>query len=272
MSSALAVFNHSIGRKLVMGLSGLFLVSFLFVHVGGNSLLFLPDDGVTFNKFVRFMTTNPVIKVLEWVLFAGFLIHFIYAGILTMQNRQARPGGYVFKKGEAVGSTWMSRNMGLTGVIVLLFFAVHVAGFWGRFHFTHGERTTLQTAYLEGWKVKEVQMVKDDLGRPVIEPGQYLTEDSYYALKAAGVTEVTGLSMYRMVQSAFSNIGVVIFYVIAMILLALHLSHGFQSAFRTVGLVHSKYTPAIKSLGFFIAVVIPVVFAAMPLFFFFKSI
>ncbi len=272
MSASSAVFNHSIGRKLVMGLSGLFLVSFLFVHVGGNTLLFLQDEGVTFNKFVRFMTTNPVIKVLELVLFGGFIIHMVYAAIITRQNQQARPGGYEHKGGDKAGSPWVSRNMGLTGSIILLFLIVHVAGFWGRFHFAGGEAISLKTAYVEGWKVTEVQAVKDQFGQLVQEPDSYLTLESYTALANAGVDEVQGMSMYRMVESAFQQWYIVLLYVVAVALLALHLSHGFQSAFRTVGLIHKKYTPLVKGAGLFIAVVIPVIFALMPVYFFFKGI
>ena len=157
MSSTATVFTHSIGRKVVMGLTGLFLVTFLFVHVGGNSLLFIPDDGRTFNAFVKFMTTNPVIKALELVLAAGFIFHIIYAFILTAKNNSARPVKYAFKGAKDKGSSWVSRNMFWTGGVVLIFLALHIPMFYGAYHFnkTGNGTITLQQAFEDNWKVKK---------------------------------------------------------------------------------------------------------------------
>ena len=254
-----------------MGLSGLFLVSFLLVHVSGNTLLFKDDGGVAFNAYTRFMTTNPVIRVMEWVLFAGFIFHIAYAAILTRQNNKARPVKYAYKKGAAKSSSWFSRNMGLTGSIVLVFLVLHLAMFWGKYKFgdaTH--EVTIEQAYTQAWKVKETVM--DPSGQQELIPsGGYVDYEKYMMLKEQGLAQrtVAATSMTEVVKESFSNIFVVIFYVLAMGLLAFHLSHGFQSAFRTLGLVHKKYTPIIQGLGYLVAVLIPLLFALMPVYYFF---
>ena len=255
-----------------MALSGLFLVSFLFVHVGGNSLLFLNDGGVAFNEFVQFMTSNPVIGVLEWVLFGGFLIHIIYGFILTAQNRAARPVRYAYKKNA--GSTWFSRNMFLTGSILLAFLAIHITMFYGRYHFAGTESDVVETvgiqqAYDYSYKVLTPVMAGD---QELLGAKSYVTLEKLQLLKDAGKmdAQVTAISMTNVVKASFSIWYIVVFYVIAMAILAFHLSHGFESAFRTLGLVHKKYMPLIKGAGYFIAVVIPVLFALMPVVFFFR--
>ncbi|TAE56103.1 MAG: succinate dehydrogenase [Bacteroidetes bacterium] len=270
MSVIAYLYSSSVGRKLTMGLSGLFLVSFLFVHLGGNMLLFVNDEGVMFNQFVRFMTTNPVIKVLEVVLFGGFIVHIIYAAILTAKNNEARPVKYAYSKGNAGSSTWFSRNMGLSGTIMLIFLIVHVTMFWGKFHFGGGREVPIEQAYHQVWKVKEVPEIKNDLGEVVLAHEGYINREALEIMKAQGITTVNAISMTDVVNYSFSNILVVLLYVVAMVLLSFHLNHGFQSAFRSVGFVHSKYTPALKGLGLIISVVFPAIFAAMPIWYFIK--
>ena len=254
-----------------MAVSGLFLVSFLFVHVGGNSLLFINDGGVAFNEFVEFMTTNPLIGVLEWVLFAGFIIHIVYAFILTAQNRRARPVRYAYNKPS--GSSWFSRNMFLTGSIILAFLAIHITMFYGRYHFAGTDSDVVETVSVQkayDYSYKVLSGVQDG-GQVLLEPKSYITLEKLQLLKDAGMmdTQVSGISMTSVVRASFSIWYIVVFYVLAMVLLAFHLTHGFQSSFRSLGLVHKKYMPLIKSAGYLIAVVIPIVFAMMPVVFFF---
>lgn len=268
MSSATTVFSNSIGRKLVMGLTGLFLVSFLFVHMSGNLLLFKADAGLSFNQYTKFMTTNPVIKVLEWVLFAGFIFHIIYAAIVSRQNNSARPVKYAYTGNQNESSSWFSRNMGWTGTVILIFLVIHLIMFWGYYHFGDGDMVSLERAYLESWKVTEVTAVQDDFGVVAVSQGDYLTRETYQLLKGAGVDEVRGISMYEVTKYSFGQWYISLFYVIAMVLLAMHLNHGFQSAFRSLGLVHKKYTPIVKTAGAIISFVVPLVFAAMPVYLF----
>ena len=122
-------FKSSIGKKVIMGLTGLFLVSFLVVHVGINSLIYANDNGETFNAGAHFMAHNPLIRVMEIVLFAGLILHAVQAIILTMENKKARPVAYAMTNGAA-NSSWYSRSMALLGILLLMFLVVHLGNFW----------------------------------------------------------------------------------------------------------------------------------------------
>lgn len=121
--------QSSIGKKVVMGLTGLFLISFLIVHVSINSLMFLCDNGATFNAGADFMAHNPVIRIMEIGLFAGLILHIVQAYALTLQNNKARPVKYAVTNGAA-NSTWYSRSMAVLGSLLLMFLVVHLANFW----------------------------------------------------------------------------------------------------------------------------------------------
>jgi succinate dehydrogenase / fumarate reductase, cytochrome b subunit len=138
--------KSSIGKKVLMGLTGLFLVSFLVVHVGINSLIFLNDGGETFNAGAHFMSHNPVIRVLEIGLFLGLIGHVVQALVLTLENKKARPVGYAKIDGGA-NSSWYSRSMGILGSLLLLFLVVHLANFWVPTKvavFSHQEHNTFE--------------------------------------------------------------------------------------------------------------------------------
>jgi succinate dehydrogenase cytochrome b subunit len=127
-------FRSSIGQKLIMSLSGIFLIVFLVVHLTVNLFLVFDCSGELFNKAAHFMATNPIIRIVEPVLFIGFIIHIIYASILTLQNQAARPVGY--KKVDAgKSSKWVSRNMYILGGLVFIFLAIHLANFYYKMRF-----------------------------------------------------------------------------------------------------------------------------------------
>ncbi len=134
MSWISKTFNSSIGRKIVMSLTGLFLCSFLVVHLVGNLQLFKHDGGAAFNTYSHFMGTNPVIRTIEWGLLLGFGFHIYEALMLTRRNQSARPVGYAVSHPEQ-NSDWMSRNMGLLGSIILVFLIVHLYNFFWRARF-----------------------------------------------------------------------------------------------------------------------------------------
>lgn len=273
MTSVSSMFSLSVGKKMIMGLTGLFLVSFLFVHLSGNLLLFKADGGVSFNEYTRFMTTNPIIRVMEWVLFAGFIFHIIYAAILTRQNRKARPVAYAYNGGKSGSSTWFSRNMGLSGSVILAFLIIHLVMFWGKYKF--GDATTqvsIEEAYTMAYKVK--QDIALGSNATLVESGTYVDLEEYLLLKENNQTNqmVKGISMTEVVKASFGEWYIVIFYMLSMVLVAFHLNHGFQSSFRTLGLMHKKYTPLISKAGTAISIVLPLIFAAMPLVFYIRSI
>ncbi|RUT78314.1 succinate dehydrogenase cytochrome b subunit [Ancylomarina longa] len=121
--------GSSIGKKLIMSLSGLFLVLFVLVHLILNSFLMFDSTGELFNAGAHFMSL-PIIRFgLQPVLAAGFLIHIIYSIILTLQNQKARPQKYATQN-LSESSTWSSRNMFVLGGLVLVFIAMHLLHFF----------------------------------------------------------------------------------------------------------------------------------------------
>jgi succinate dehydrogenase / fumarate reductase cytochrome b subunit len=209
------MFKSSLGKKLVMGITGLFLISFLMVHCFLNSLIFINDGGETFNLGAEFMAKNWVIRAMEIVLFGGLLWHIIQAAILTRENIKARPVAYAASNPSA-NSKWYSRSMGLLGTILLIFLIIHLRHFWVVSRFTDEITSGRETLFNE---MKEV----------------------------------------------FSQLWVVILYCLAMVSLGYHLLHGFKSAFQTLGWNHVKYNAIIEKTGVIISIVLPVLFAAMPI-------
>jgi succinate dehydrogenase / fumarate reductase cytochrome b subunit len=221
MSWFTKALSSTIGRKLLVAITGLFLCSFLVVHLIGNLQLFSNDEGVAFNAYTYFMTHNPLIRAMEIILLIGFVLHIYEAWTLSRRNQNARSVKYAVNRPEE-NSAWSSRNMGLLGTVIFIFLLVHLYNFYFKLKF-------------------------GELG-----------------LDAAG-----NKNLYAITVEAFSHWWYVALYVISMIALALHLIHGFQSAFQTLGLNHKKYTPAIKAFGYFFSIVVCAGFAAMPLYFFF---
>ena len=123
------LLKSSIGKKIVMGLTGLFLIVFLVVHCTVNSLIFMNDDGVLFNRVAEFMGDNVLIRTMEIVLFLGILVHIFQGLYLAFENRKARPIEYALGNGKA-SSKWYSRSMGLLGTLLLIFLIIHLSHFW----------------------------------------------------------------------------------------------------------------------------------------------
>src|SRR6516225_7189844 len=92
-------FTSSVGKKFVMALTGIFLISFLIVHVGVNACIWANDSGEMFNKAARFMGSTVVIRILEVGLFAGFIVHIVQGFVLTAQNRKKREISYAISYG-----------------------------------------------------------------------------------------------------------------------------------------------------------------------------
>ena len=258
MSEFKQTFNSSLGKKLIMALTGLFLCTFLIVHLGGNLLLFKHDDGFAFNVYANFLTHFPPIEVIAYILYLCILVHTIYAIVLTTLNRRARPVGYAVK--ATSNATWQSKNMGFLGAILFLFLVIHMSDFWYRYKYS-GSMT-----YKE---------YRTDLSSGVTQSVEFTPtstdfENSVQTTNNVEIVRVKDLHA-RVVQS-FSQLWYIIFYVIAMVAVAFHLLHGFQSAFRTLGWVHRKYTTIVEFIGtWFFAVIIPLGFAAMPVVYYFTK-
>lgn len=223
------LFTSTIGKKIVVAVTGLFLVSFLVIHVGINSCvfkdLFVPDDnGDMFNRAADFMARTVVIRIMEYVLFAGFFIHIIQGLVVEFQNRAKRKIGYEINMGNR-GSKWYSRSMGLLGTILLIFLIIHWLHFWVPARFTHV-----------------------GLEEPLLMSNGRVSHN-----------------MFQLMKETFAHWWVVILYVVGCISLAWHLMHGFQSAFRTLGLHNKKYLNLVNSIGVGFSIIVPLLFALMPL-------
>ena len=218
MSTLLSIFNSSIGKKLLMALTGLFLCTYLVVHLAGNLLLLKQDGGKAFDQYSELLPSLLIIQVIEYGLFAVFILHIISGTVLWLQNRAARPQKYAVNKPQE-NSSFFSRTMFLSGSILFIFLVVHMRTFWYTSRF-----------------------------------------------QASG-----NFSMYDVATTAFADPIYSAFYVVAIVLLGFHLRHGFQSAFQTFGIKHQKYTPLIEGIGVVFWLLIPLGFAAMPIYFFYNS-
>lgn len=249
--------SSTIGKKLIMSLTGLFLSLFLVIHLIGNLQLFKGDEGKAFNEYAYTMTHFAPIKVVSYLLYLSIIVHAVYALIITLRNRKARPIAYAKYDGNA-NSKWNSRNMGILGTIILVFLVVHMSNFWYKYHWDgnlpHIEyRTNLQTG-----AVSTTTLSASDVHENIT-----FVENGEEVFRAK--------DLYKIVEFSFQTWYLVAFYLLAMVALGFHLAHGFKSAFATLGFRHNRYTPIIQSIGVWVfGVLIPLGFAAMPLFFFFK--
>ncbi|MDH5380626.1 MAG: succinate dehydrogenase cytochrome b subunit [Cyclobacteriaceae bacterium] len=129
MSWFTKTISSSVGRKVIMSLTGIFLILFLIEHLIGNLLLLKHDGGLAFNEFAHFMKYNPLIQVGEVVLFLGFLFHIIDGIILVGKNRSARPISYAVSN-KSIVTSWTSKFMGPFGIVILVFLIVHLYSFF----------------------------------------------------------------------------------------------------------------------------------------------
>lgn len=209
--------KSSIARKFAMALSALFLIVFLLQHFTINFSSVISES--VFNEWSHFMGTNPLIQfALQPILMIGVVFHFVMGFVLEFQNRNSRDMQYAKNKGSA-NSSWVSRNMLWSGLVILGFLGLHLYDFW-----------------LPEMNYKYVEFLPED-------PNRY-----YEELEHRFVSPV--------------RVGL---YVISFIFLALHLQHGFQSAFQSVGF-NNKYTSLIKKLGNAYAILVPLGFIAIALY------
>jgi succinate dehydrogenase / fumarate reductase, cytochrome b subunit len=255
MSNFSKTFSSSLGRKLIMCLTGLFLCSFLIIHLTGNLQLFKNDAGLAFNQYAHFMTHFTPIKVVSYLLYSSILVHTIWAIIITQKNKKSRPVAYAVQPKE--GSIWSSRNMGILGTILFVFIVVHMSNFWYEYHWGNTPFVEYRTDLNTGTTVAKE-----------ISASEYTEYVSYVN---NGVEIIKSKDLYKAVAFSFQQWWIVALYVLAMVALSFHLVHGFQSAFQTLGWNHSKYKPLINFVGIWVfSVIIPIGFAAMPLYFLFK--
>jgi len=221
-------FTSSVGKKLVMAFTGLFLIVFLVVHVGINACIFADilddsDNGEVFNKAAHFMGAYYVIRIAEVGLFIGIIIHIVQGFMLEAQNRARRKTGYQVSMGSD-GSAWYKKSMGLLGTLIFLFLIMHISHFW----------------------------VPSRITTDTLEEVTYSNSAPMH-------------NVYAKMIEVFQSPVIVILYLIGCISLAWHLLHGFQSAFRTVGVHNKKYIALAKGAGVAFSIFVPLLFALMPI-------
>jgi succinate dehydrogenase / fumarate reductase cytochrome b subunit len=218
-----SMLKSSIAKKVAMALSGLFLITFLTLHFIINLTSVFSADA--FNTASHFMGYNPIIQfVMQPVLVAGVIFHFIMGMVLDFKNRKARPIAYVNYNGAA-NASWASRNMIISGLVVLAFIVLHFYDFW----------------------VQEIVYKYVDVNS--IEPTRYYGELNHKFESPIR----TGL------------------YSLAFVLLAIHLWHGFNSSFQSVGF-NNKYSKSLHKLGYSFAIIVPFGFIIIALFHHFNQI
>lgn len=143
--------SSTLGKKVIMALTGLFLISFLIIHLIGNLQLLHDDGGKAFNIYAKFMTSNPLIKTVSYLLYTSIVVHALWALFLTIQNRKARGTGYAVNNKS---SEWSSRNMGILGTIILVFTVIHMRQFWAEMHWG-----AVPMANYDGVEVKDLYTI-----------------------------------------------------------------------------------------------------------------
>jgi succinate dehydrogenase / fumarate reductase cytochrome b subunit len=217
--------TSSVGRKFVMAATGLFLIFFLIVHAYVNVNVLFTNGEENFNRAAHFMSSNVLIRTMEFGLFAGFIVHIWQGYLLARQNNAKRSQKYAINA-PAQTSPWYSRSMAVLGTLILLFLVIHLADFWTPSRFG---------------------------GLQDVQYGEFKTHN-----------------LYAKMDEVFAKEWAVIVYVLGCFSLAWHLLHGFQSAFQTLGWKHRKYAVLIERIGVGYAVLVPLIFALMPIFMYFN--
>jgi succinate dehydrogenase / fumarate reductase cytochrome b subunit len=215
--------KSSIAKKVAMALSGLFLISFLSLHFFINFTSIFSEE--VFNMMSHFMGYNPIIQfVMQPILVAGVVFHFVMGMVLELKNRSSRPVSYANYNGAA-NSSWFSRNMIVSGLVVLAFLGLHFYDFW----------------------VHEI------------------------TYKYVNVNEINPTRYYEELNHKFESPVRTGLYSLAFVLLSMHLWHGFNSSFQSIGF-NNKYSKALHKLGCAFAIVVPFGFIVIALFHHFNQI
>lgn len=220
------IFSSSVGRKVAMALSAFFLMIFLVMHVGINFTSVFSEE--LFNELSHFMGTNPLVQgIMQPILIFGVVFHFVMGFILEAKNKASRGVKYASNSAKD-NSSWVSRNMLLTGLVILAFLLVHFYDFW-----VH----EMTVKYIEG---DMSGLVNPDVA------------DS-------------GFRYYEELREKFVDPWRVGLYSVSFVLLALHLLHGFNSAFQSVG-ANNKYVKSLKGFSKVYSIGIPALFIFIALF------
>lgn len=218
--------SASIGQKVIMSLTGIFLMLFLVVHLIGNFQLLKDDGGEAFNTYAYFMTHNPLIKIISYSLYAFILLH-AFQGISLWRGNRASRGNIRYAVNHTRSTERAARNMAWFGIVIFVFIILHLWQFW-------------------------LQMKLGILPPVEVEAYDHPVQN-----------------LYLPVMEAFVNPLYVLFYVICMVVIGLHLWHGFWSSFQTLGINQPRYNPLIKAVGYLYSVGMAAGFAIIPIWIYF---
>lgn len=263
-----ALLKSSIAKKYWMALTGLFLCLFLAGHLAGNLQLLLPNAKLQFNEYALFMTTNPAVKILSYVTYISILFHAIDGILLTIQNKKARPVGYS-KENPSSNSGFASRNMAVLGTLILLFIVLHMNSFWAKMHFAEMPLQTISIEDPMSGTPQELYITTNGSYQPVqgteIRNKTEIFNPTYNIKLGEGYKD-----LYKITIDFFKDpkygLAFTVFYVLSMLVLGFHLWHGFQSSFQSLGLRSPKYYGTIVFVGRAFSVVVPLLFAIIPIY------
>ncbi|MEG1545069.1 MAG: succinate dehydrogenase cytochrome b subunit [Tannerellaceae bacterium] len=225
------LLNSSIGKKLIMSISGIFLVLFLLFHLSMNVAAVFSEEA--YNVICAFLGANWYAVAATAVLAAGFVIHILYAFMLTLQNQKARGNDKYAVNTRPKGVEWASQNMLVLGIVVVGFLLLHFSQFWYK------------------------MMFAELLGNHEVELGGLM------------VSPQDGAAFIRFY---FSNIVIVVLYLVWYAALWFHLTHGFWSAIQTIGWNNTVWFNRWKCISDIFAAVVCLGFAVVTIAFYLKSL
>ncbi|MFO0965675.1 MAG: succinate dehydrogenase cytochrome b subunit [Gemmataceae bacterium] len=231
------VLVSTVGSKFILALSGWGLTGFVIIHMLGNIQLFAGQEAV--NRYAQWLKDlGPLLWVARIGLLIVFLFHVIWAVRLSLKSKAARPVAYVYK--DTVQASLASRTMLLTGLVIFAFLLYHLA------HYTFGFTGKAEAAFLP---VKSGPAAARAVG----------------STQTAAVKSVSYLDLrddrgrhdvYNMVIFGFEQPVVAVLYILAQLVLLMHLSHGVQSTFQSLGINGPRWQTTIRAFGWAVALIV----------------
>ncbi len=212
-------FSSSVGRKQVMGITGLIWSLFVLTHMAGNMLILVSAE--KYNLYGHALVSNPFLIVAELGLLAALTFHVVDGVWLTLQNKAARPRKYAMPTNGEKKARFQSKFMIFHGTLLLVFIILHLITF---------KYGTVYMTTINGVEVRD---------------------------------------LHRLVVEVFSNTGYVIWYAISMVVVFLHLAHGFYSAWASLGIYHPRVAPYLSKFGYFYAFIVAAGFLSQPIYVYF---
>ena len=221
------LFTSTIGRKLIMSISGLFLILFLLFHMSMNIAAVFSTEA--YNAICEFLGANWYALAGTLILAAGVVVHLVYATVLTLHNRSSRGSQRYAMTAEPEGVTWASRNMYVLGIIIVLGLLLHLYNFWYNMQFA------------------------EIIGNHELGPFPPADGAAYIA-------------------ALFSSPVYCIIYLVWFAAIWFHLTHGFWSAFHTIGWDNQTWLPRLKRIANVVATIVFLCFALVVIVFYLRSL